>query len=60
LPLPSDLLVRVTDVATDDTGLDTRTLGYVLLAVGLTGAIAVWLGQAISGARSSLRRHPTV
>ena len=60
LPLPPNLRVRATDVAADDTGLDTRTLGYVLLAVGLAGAVAVWLGQAIGAAGRSGRRHPTV
>jgi hypothetical protein len=38
------------DVDADDSGVDTRTLGYVLLAFGLAGAIAVWLGQAVSAA----------
>ena len=59
LPLPPNLRVRATDMAADDPGLDTRTLGYVLLAIGLAGAVAVWLGQAIGAAGRAARRHTT-
>jgi hypothetical protein len=59
LPLPPELQVRETDEVADNSGLDTRTLGYVLLAIGLAGAVAVWLGQAISAAGRSARRRTT-
>ena len=59
LPLPPELQVRTADLAGGDSGLDIRTLGYVLLAAGLAGAIAVWLGQAIGAAGRATQRHTT-
>jgi hypothetical protein len=54
LPPPATALADsmriVRAVPADESDLDTGTLGYVLLAVGLAGAIAVWLGQAVSSA----------
>ena len=59
LPFPPELRVTPLDVDGDESGLDIRMLGYVLLAAGLAGAVAVWLGHAIGAAGRAARRHTT-
>jgi hypothetical protein len=49
IQLPATPL-RIVAVDVDDSGLDTRTLGWVLLAVGLAGAVQLTMFWSWAGA----------